>query len=70
MKVRLPPLVQNELDRIPGRWRIEQGKRHKRLVIDGHLIAVIPNKGVVREAPTRDVLNTRAQIRRFLGGRQ
>lgn len=70
MTARLHSLIQSELDKIPGRWRIEQGKRHKQILIDERLVAIIPHGHKMKEAPTRDLLNTRAEIRRFLGGRQ
>jgi hypothetical protein len=63
--MRLPRIIQAELDRAPGRWRIAQGKKHKLILIDERLISILPQCGGV-EADQRGFLNIRAQIRRHL----
>lgn len=67
MTFRLPPLVQRELEPLGERWRLEPGAKHYKLLIDGHLITIFPRASVIRDSRDRVVLNTRAQIRRYVG---
>lgn len=63
----LPSIIQRELDTAPGRWRVEHGKRHLHVVVDGYLVAVLPTDGRGREAGRGDI-NVRAAIRRAIKG--
>jgi len=63
--MRLPDIIEKELERAGDRWRIEQGGRHKHIVIDGQLVAILPNGGC-SDRTSRGTLNFRSQIRRHL----
>jgi hypothetical protein len=63
--MKLPRIIQDELDRAPGRWVIEDGKKHLHILIDGRLAAIWPKNGGTDRAP-RGSLNIRAQIRRHI----
>jgi len=65
--MRLPAHITRELDRIPGRWRMDMGARHIHILIDDRLVAIWPKSG--GHDGGRGWLNTRAQIRRAIDGR-
>lgn len=66
MRLKIPAEVRAELDKIPGRWTIEQGKRHLHIRVDGRLAGIMPHysNGGQRQA----VLNVASQIRRAAKG--
>lgn len=66
--MKLPDIVQRELDTIPGRWSAEMGRRHIHIRVDGRLVGIL-RRGSDNEAG-RAALNTRAQIRRAAAGRE
>ena len=64
----LPKLVLEELDKIEAEgyvWSHERGTNHIHLLVNGQVVAVIPQSGRGKqEANKRTVLNVRATIRR------
>jgi hypothetical protein len=62
--MKLPSIIEAELERAEGRWSIEPGSRHQQVRIDGHLVAVMPR--TIGSRNTHELLNVRAQIRRHL----
>lgn len=67
--MRLPRIIQRELDSAPGRWKIEKGARHLHIRIDGKLAAILPMDGHGTDRSPVGALNLRAQIRRAIRGR-
>ena len=61
--MRLPDIIQRELDRAPGRWAAEEGRKHIHIRVDGRLTAVFSKNGGW-DGP--GVYNIRASIRRAL----
>lgn len=45
-------------------YTIETGSRHRKIKILGHLVGILPMKGVDNRGDRRAYLNVRAQIRR------
>ena len=64
--MKLPGIIQQELDAIAGRWRIECGAKHWHIVIDDSLVGILPKSGKAIEERSRSTLNIRAQIRRHV----
>ena len=62
-KIRLPPIIRDELDGIA--WTIEPGRRHWQLRIAGRLVAILPH-GTVSEASPKAWLAIRSNIRRHM----
>ena len=65
--MRIPRLIEEELARIPGRWKLEHGGGHAHILVDGRLAAILPLGGG-NEKDRRSMLNARAQIRRTAAG--
>jgi hypothetical protein len=70
LKLPLHPIVLNELERGGRAWRIEHGKRHDRIFIDDAFVTIVPRGGHSggTSSSTRQILNSRGHIRRFLRG--
>ena len=66
--MKLPTIIQDELDLHPGRWALEMGARHIQIRIDGKLVGIV--KRTKDEREQRASLNVRAQIRRAIAGRK
>jgi hypothetical protein len=67
--MKLPRIIQDELDTIPGRWTVESGGRHWHIRVNGQLAAIWP-LSPRNECDQRAILNTRAQIRRAIRASQ
>jgi hypothetical protein len=66
--MRLHPIIEAELDTIPGRWKIETGSKHFHILVDGRLAAILPKgKNMKKDSDRRQSLNVRASIRRAIG---
>ena len=61
--MKIPDIVQRELDLAPGRWELEEGRKHIHLRVDGRLTAILSKNGGW-DGP--GVYNIRASIRRAL----
>lgn len=62
----IEPAVRRVLDESGRPWSLEWGRRHRKLVVDGRVVAVVPR--CVREGHPRSSLNLLATVRRFLRG--
>lgn len=60
--MKLPALIQKELDQRDIPHKIERGSRHMKIFIGGALCGIIPMNG--RSTSRRAELNVRAQIRK------
>ncbi len=60
--MKLPALIQKELDQCDIPHKIERGSRHMKIFIGGVLCGIIPMNG--RSTSRRAELNVRAQIRK------
>lgn len=64
MNILLKPLIP-ELEAVGLPWRAERGKRHIKIFVAGHLVGVVPTRGVRLDWDNRRAFyNVRAQIRR------
>lgn len=65
----LVEVLRPELERTGLPWRIENGRRHKKIILAGQLVGIIPMSGKGSLARgCRAVLNIRSQIRRAARG--
>jgi hypothetical protein len=65
--MRLPDIIEKELAPIAGRWEVKNGGKHYKLVVDGHLVGVLPHgSGIKGGLFNRSILNIRSNIRRHL----
>lgn len=60
----IPLEVKRALDRTGLPWEIKRGSRHKKIVLAGILIGILPLKRSTSDVPGRSTLNTVAAIRR------
>lgn len=58
-----PPELVAALDSTGFAWRIESGKKHKKVKLEGRLVAILPH-GKEQTAYRRALLNTITQVRR------
>jgi hypothetical protein len=70
MKLPLHPIILSELERCGRAWRLEHGTRHDRIFIDDAFVTIVPRGGHAggTKSSTRQLLNSRGHIRRFLRG--
>ena len=66
--MRLPGLLERELEGCGLPWRLEQGGRHVKLVVGERLAGIMPMgaKANATDKDRRAVLNLRAQVRRVV----
>lgn len=63
--MRVPDLIQEELDMCDVPWKIVSGRKHHKIFIGSRLAGILPH-GVLQQADKRSTLNVRAQIRRAI----
>lgn len=66
VKSSLPPLTLAEIERHSCKWRLENGGKHYRLMIDDQFVTIISRSS--RDTDHCTDKNTRAQVRRFFRG--
>jgi hypothetical protein len=66
--MKLPGLLEQELDGCGLPWRLEQGGRHVKLVVGERLAGIMPMgaKASATDKDRRAVMNLRAQVRRVV----
>ena len=62
--MRVPALIQEELETCGFPFNIEQGTRHWKIFIEGKMCGIFPKIG--RSPNRRAEMNVRAQIRRYV----
>lgn len=63
MSVRLPKPVQDALDDLGRPYEVEQGKRHRKIKVEGRLVGIVPMRPCDTDND-RATKNVVAQIRR------
>lgn len=66
--MKLPPMIEHELETCTGRWEIRNGGKHFKLILDGYLVGILPRGQSMGEKSGRNrgMLNLRSNIRRHL----
>jgi hypothetical protein len=60
----LPPEVRHVLDACGLPWRIEEGGRHRKVIVDGRFISILPkSNAALRSGTGRTRQNSLAHIR-------
>jgi hypothetical protein len=60
--MKIPTELREALDRTGLPWELEEGTKHNKVKLVGHLVGIYP-KGRKREAHRRALLNTITQVR-------
>lgn len=61
---RIAGCIEREIEALGDRVRIEPGKKHNKIYVDGKFIAILPLGGSFCDRAPKAALNIRAQIRR------
>lgn len=62
--IRVSDCIAKELEELGDRARIEPGKKHNKVYVDGKFIAILPLGGSFSERSHKAAMNIRSQIRR------
>ena len=70
--VRLSPEIRELLENSGVPWRVDEGKRHHKIIVNGKFCGILPKGPMSRTISKRghEQLNTIAQIRRAIRGRR
>ena len=66
--MKLPPLLERELNASGRPWSLQPRARHIRILIDGYPVTILPHGRPAQKNNSHNLLNTRAAIRRYLRG--
>jgi len=66
MSPRLPDNLRKVLTSSGLPWHIEMGSRHYKLIIDDHMVAILPKSGRLSHFCGRADRNVMAQVRRVI----
>lgn len=61
--------IRSALDSTGLPWKLIHGKRHRKIIVDGKMVGILPRKSKLSEAGCdRSMLNVISQIRRAARG--